>query len=386
VEDLVPKMLPLSTVQKVLQNLLTEGVAIRDMRSAARKPRAARAIAERKSAAAATPPGAATVEPPRAWAQDLTDHVIREIQSMRGTLESQLAALFFGDARAAGARAPLFNHMLAAGFSAGFARELLLDLPPLAQDRSSLESAMRSLAARLTTSSTEDEIVKKGGVYALIGPTGVGKTTTTAKIAARCVVRHGVENVALLTTDSYRIAAHEQLRVYGRLLGLPVHTIRDAEDLQTTLAELHARRVVLIDTIGMSQRDRMVAEQSAMLKEGGAEVRQVLLLNATCSAETLHDVVRAYGAGAVRDCIITKADEAATLGAPLEVALRERLVVHYIATGQRVPEDLRSAEALYLARTALDAAAESLNSRMSESLIAVAAAQPAARVATTGAA
>jgi flagellar biosynthesis protein FlhF len=310
---------------------------------APRKSRRAKPIARERAMRDAPASGRGEARQVR-WAQELAETVIREIHSMRGTIESQLAALAFGDPRAAAARGPLLSAMLGAGFSAAFARELLLDLPAGSSQQTHRDWMRAQLAARLATPAGEDEIVKRGGVYALVGPTGVGKTTTTAKIAARCVVRHGAENVALLTTDSYRIGAHEQLRIYGRILGVPVHTVRDASDLQATLAPLRGRHIVLIDTMGMSQHDQMVAEQCAMLAGSACEVKKLLLLNATCSADTLYDVVSAYRGGSAQECIITKADEAATLGAALEVAMRERLVVHYLANGQRVPEDLSPAE------------------------------------------
>ena len=111
----------------------------------------------------------------------------------------------------------------------------------------------------MNTIESEDEILEKGGIYALVGPTGVGKTTTTAKLAARCVIRHGAENLALVTTDGYRIGGHDQLRIYGKILGVAVHAVNDAKDLPVVLAELRRKHMVLIDTVGMSQRDPMVA-------------------------------------------------------------------------------------------------------------------------------
>ena len=140
----------------------------------------------------------------------------------------------------------------------------------------------------------EDAILDRGGVFALVGPTGVGKTTTTAKLAARCVMRHGPEKLALITTDAYRIGGHEQLRIYGKILGVMVHSVKDEADLRIALKELRNKHTVLIDTIGMSQRDQMVTEQVAMLTESGANVKRLLCLNATSTNETLNEVVRAY--------------------------------------------------------------------------------------------
>jgi flagellar biosynthesis protein FlhF len=190
----------------------------------------------------------------------------------------------------------------------------------------------------LLVASEANDIVTKGGVYALIGPTGVGKTTTTAKLAARAVVRFGADKVALLTTDSYRIAAYEQLKIYGKILGVAVHAVKDADDLRLTLSALRHKHLVLIDTVGMGQRDQRVGDQAEMFDAAG--VQSLLMLNATSSGDTLEDVVRMYRNDRVIGCIATKLDEAASLGTVLDVAVRHRLVLHYMANGQRVPEDL----------------------------------------------
>jgi flagellar biosynthesis protein FlhF len=182
----------------------------------------------------------------------------------------------------------------------------------------------------------------------LIGPTGVGKTTTTAKLAARCVIRHGADKVALLTTDSYRIGGHEQLQIYGKLLGIPVRSIKDTDDLQLTLSELKDKHMVLIDTVGMSQRDQMVAEQAAMLSNCGSDVKRLLLLNATSNGNTLDEVVSMYQSKGIHGCIITKVDEAVSTGVVLDVVIRHKLALHYVSNGQKVPEDLHSADAQHL--------------------------------------
>jgi flagellar biosynthesis protein FlhF len=189
-------------------------------------------------------------------------------------------------------------------------------------------------------------------VYALVGPTGVGKTTTVAKIAAECALRFGPEQVALVTTDTYRIGAIDQLGIYGRILSAPVFAIRDETDLRQTLANLRARRLVLIDTIGMSQRDQRLAEQVALLAGAGRPVHRVLLLPAVAQPSVLDDVVRAYRGAALAGCILTKVDEAPSLGGALDALLRHRLTLHYVANGQRVPEDLHRPSPLYLVERA----------------------------------
>jgi flagellar biosynthesis protein FlhF len=284
--------------------------------------------------------------------EPVAQSIISEIQSMRGMLEEQLATLAWGDMqRREPGRAKILRVMLGAGFSPSLSRQLLDKLPACSDHEESMKWTQAALARNLHTVAA-DEIIDRSGAYALIGPTGVGKTTTVAKLAARCVVRHGADKVALLTTDSYRIGGHEQLRIYGKLLGVPVRAIKDAEDLQLTLSELRNKHMVLIDTVGMGQRDQMVAEQVAMLSNCGCEVKRMLLLNATGSGDTLDDVVRAYQGNGLQGCIITKVDEAVSLGVVLDAVIRHKLALHYVANGQKVPEDLHSVNAEHLLRRA----------------------------------
>jgi flagellar biosynthesis protein FlhF len=180
----------------------------------------------------------------------------------------------------------------------------------------------------------------------------VGKTTSVAKLAARAVVRFGASRVALLTTDSYRIGAYDQLRIYARILGVSVHAVRDTNDLVATLDALSGRHLVLIDTIGMSQRDRMVAEQAATLAAAG-RVKRLLLVQATTNTPTLDQIVGAYKQLGIDGCILTKADEAGCLAPALDTIIRHELTLHFVTDGQRVPEDLRLPDAAALVREAL---------------------------------
>ncbi len=278
----------------------------------------------------------------------LARDVINEIQTMRHTLEDQLATISWGNfTKGQPGKMKVLRAMLGAGFSPLLSRRLVNKLSTNLNYSQSLKKAMSALAANLHTAAS-DEIIEKGGVYALEGPTGVGKTTTTAKLAARCVMRHGADKVALLTTDGYRIGGHEQLRIYGKLLGIPVRSIKDTEDLQLTLSELTNKHMVLIDTVGMSQRDQMVDEHIAMLNNCGTEIKRLLLLNATSSGDTLDEVIAAYQSSGIHGCIISKADEAVSLGTALDVVIRHKLILHFVADGQKVPEDIHSANTDYL--------------------------------------
>lgn len=272
------------------------------------------------------------------------------ISALRGALETRMDGLLWGGRQGPGrepAGAALFRSLLDAGFSTKLVRTLVERLPQGLSTEAAQSWARNELVTHLPVVRSEDEFLA-GGVYALVGPTGVGKTTTLAKLAARCVAREGREQVAMLTTDLFRIGALEQLQIYGRLMGVPAHSVRDAGELRRILAELGNRKIVLIDTTGISQRDRLVAEQASMLCNAGKPVRRLLVLNAASQGDTLDEVAHAYRNGVGEDvagCIITKLDEATRLGAALDTAIRHRLPIHYMSVGQKVPEHMELARA-----------------------------------------
>ncbi|MFM0201017.1 flagellar biosynthesis protein FlhF [Paraburkholderia fungorum] len=289
--------------------------------------------------------------------QVVNDTVMSELSSMRGMMEEHFAGLLWGDRqRRSPARAALTKHLFAAGFSAQLVQMMVDNLP---DDVDTMDGGMawvRSvLESNLPVMEDEDALMERGGVFALMGPTGVGKTTTTAKLAARCVMRFGASKVALLTTDSYRIGGHEQLRIFGKILGVSVHAVKDGGDLQLALSELRNKHIVLIDTIGMSQRDRLVSDQIAMLCRAGQPVQRLLLLNATSHGDTLNEVVQAYQRAPDKQplagCILTKLDEATNLGGVLDTVIRYKLPVHYVSTGQKVPENLYVATKKFLIKS-----------------------------------
>ena len=275
--------------------------------------------------------------------------VMSEIRAMRGMLESQLAEIAWGSQqKREPAKAMLMREMLSAGFSASLSRYLTERMPANEKQENAMNWMRSILARNLNVLDNENEILERGGVYAMVGPTGVGKTTTTAKLAARCVMRHGAGKLALITTDGYRIGGYEQLRIYGKILGVMVHSVKDETDLRIALDELGSKHMVLIDTVGMGQRDKMVAEQVAMLQGVGTKVKRLLCMSATSNGETLNEVVRSYMGDGLAGCIITKLDEAATIGSVLDVVIRQKLSLYYVANGQRVPEDLHVANQHYL--------------------------------------
>jgi flagellar biosynthesis protein FlhF len=290
--------------------------------------------------------------------QVVNETVMSELSSMRGMMEEHFAGLLWADRqRRSPARASLTKHLFAAGFSAQLVQMMVDNLPAEIDNMEGGMGWVRNvLESNLPVMENEDALMERGGVFALMGPTGVGKTTTTAKLAARCVMRFGASKVALLTTDSYRIGGHEQLRIFGKILGVSVHAVKDGADLQLALAELRNKHIVLIDTIGMSQRDRLVSDQIAMLCRAGQPVQRLLLLNATSHGDTLNEVVQAYQRAPdqqpLAGCILTKLDEATNLGGVLDTVIRYKLPVHYVSTGQKVPENLYVATRKFLIKSA----------------------------------
>ncbi len=273
----------------------------------------------------------------------------REVRMLRALVEGQLAGLAWGDvARREPNRAEVMKRLLASGFSPALTRQLLDRMPAEDGLEKSLKWLRTALAHNLKSVAQGQDPVERGGIYALVGPTGVGKTTTVAKLAARAVLKHGASKVAMITTDSYRIGAQDQLRIYGRILGAPVFAARDENDLALTLLDHTDKHIILIDTMGMSQRDRRVTEQINMLCGSELQVRRLLLLGAPSQGITLEEVVRAFGGPGLDGCILTKVDEALSYGPVLDAVIRHQLKVHYVTNGQRVPEDLHMANAMYL--------------------------------------
>jgi len=270
--------------------------------------------------------------------------MMQEIRNMRSMIESQLTEISWATIQHRDpVKSNTLGKLLSAGFSSALSKQLAENIPAKQSEASAIKWVQTVLTKNLNAIENESEILDQGGVFALIGPTGVGKTTTTAKLAARYVMKHGTEKLGLISTDAYRIGGHEQLRIYGKILGVVVHTVKDEADLKIALNELKGKHTILIDTVGVSQRDSMVAEQVALLSSAGTKIKKLLCLNATNTGETLMDVFRAYKARGLDGCIMTKVDEAITIGSVLDVVIREKLKLYYVAHGQRVPEDITTA-------------------------------------------
>lgn len=266
-----------------------------------------------------------------------------ELKKLRDMLENQLSGLAWGDMnRRYPQRADLMQRLMKIGLSASLCKEITDQISDDLDIDRLWGRALALLADR--TPIAENDLLTDGGVVALVGPTGVGKTTTIAKIASRYTLRHGNRDVALVTIDNYRVGAYEQLRTYGRILDIPVKNADSKKELQQVLKDLKGRRLILIDTAGMGQHDHHLINQAGIL-DGDDSIKTSLLLSATTRLSGLEDIIQAFDIFKPRDCMFSKVDEATSMGNLLSVVIKHHLPVSYVSDGQQVPEDLQRARA-----------------------------------------
>jgi len=289
------------------------------------------------------------------WSQEPTLIQMRkEISGLKDMLENQLSELAWKDMKHN--NTPVQSQLLQRHLHLGIQIDLAKKLVSQVHTGDDLESAWRhslgALAQKIDIH--EDDIINSGGIYALVGPTGVGKTTTVAKLAARCALKHGAKNVALITTDCYRIGGQEQLRTYARILGVPVRVAKTHQELANALNDLIDRRFILIDTAGMNQRDIQLAEKFSVLKQQSPKIKNILTLSATTQASVLNDIIATFSHLELSGCILTKTDETNSLGGAISALIRHRLPLAYVCNGQQVPEDLSLARPNRLVKQAND--------------------------------
>ena len=281
------------------------------------------------------------------------EDMMSELRQVKGLIEERFGALAFMEKlNRQPAQARLAQKLLDAGFSPALIRKLGDSLPMDVADETGWAAGV--LERNLVTAEHESPLEDQGGVYALVGATGVGKTTTTAKIAAAFAAKYGANNLGLITLDAYRIGAHEQLRAYGRILGVPVHTAHDRASLEDLLDLLAGKKMVLVDTAGMAQRDTRTRELLEMVSHRA--IRKLLVVNAASQGETIEDVLLSYAASTCAGIVLSKVDEAVKLGPALDALIRMKLKVIGVANGQRVPEDWHRLSANALVQRSLRAA------------------------------
>ena len=275
-----------------------------------------------------------------------------ELKTLRRMLETQLAQLAWNDLAR---RAPVHTEMLRELTEIGIAHELAAEVMTHVPGGVELTQARRLAIAFLAQCVlvTGDRWLENGGRIAFVGPTGVGKTATLAKLAVRWVLRHGARDLALVAGDNVRIGAHDQLQALGRLVGAAVYPLEDFAGLPKLLARIGRHRLILIDTPGSSQRDALLAGRLAGIAAAGRELHTTLVLAASTQAGAVAETVQRFAPAQPTSCVLTKMDEATSLGGMLSVLVRAHLPISYVSEGQRVPEDLRPARALELVSSAV---------------------------------
>lgn len=295
------------------------------------------------------------------------DKLHQEMAAMRQLLQHQVSGLMEQEAnRRDPVKSILLKGLENVGFSQEISQQLALDVTANMTVEQAVHAVQNTMSRRVLT--TNDDILAHGGVVALLGPTGVGKTTTVAKLAARCAMQYGSDKIAMITTDCYRIGAYEQLNTYGKILGCPVKVAKDAQQLADALYQCRDKRLVLIDTAGMGQRDIRLSEQlSTLVNSSHVNIRSYLVLPATAQRKVLEDAVVQFRKMPLVGCIITKMDEAVGAGDVLSVAITHSLPLAYLTNGQRVPEDIGAADSKSLINSVIEQLGQAENCSLSSS-------------------
>ncbi|HTU68639.1 MAG TPA: flagellar biosynthesis protein FlhF [Steroidobacteraceae bacterium] len=315
-------------------------------------PRARRASSQLSEQIA---PAAALVPADAPLAADETQGALAEMKDMRRMLEAQLATLAWNDmSRRSPIQAAMLKELAQLGITQDLANSLVRKLPAGLNFSAARRFALATIARTIQT--TGDRWLEKGGVVAFAGPAGAGKTTLLAKLAARWVLRHGPRSVAIVSADSVRIGAHEQMHMLGRLLGVTTHNVYDVAELPELLYELRSCRFVMIDTAGTSPRDPELARRLRLLNQLQASIETSLVLPASTQAGAIDEVIQRFALAKPSSCVITKVDEAVSLGGVLSALIRHKLPAAYLSDGQRVPEDLSPARSHTLVSRAVEIA------------------------------
>lgn len=264
-----------------------------------------------------------------------------EVKSLRKLLEHQISGLMWQEVeREEPIRAFIIKILQQAGFSEVIADQLALCIPEDCSPSEAWINLKEVIAEQLDVGN--DDIIQKGGVISLVGATGVGKTTTIAKLAAQFALENSPESMVLITTDTYRIGAHEQLSTYGKIMGCSVKVAHSEEELSDLLSKFKDKKLILIDTAGMSQRDIRLHEQLDKLINSNHDfnINNYLVLPANAQRRVIEETVQQFNRVPIKGAIITKLDESLALGEILDVILLNSLPISYVTYGQRVPEDI----------------------------------------------
>jgi flagellar biosynthesis protein FlhF len=283
------------------------------------------------------------------------DHAMAvELSALKDMIEERFNTLaWLGSSKQNPIQSNMMLKLIRSGYSPSMARAVLEKLPAEASPADAVRWVMEVITRNLRVSAPGGSLGEEGGVIALIGATGVGKTTTAAKLAAQCARQYGAGSVGLITLDSYRVAGYEQLRTYGRMLGVVAHLAHDRSALADLLGLLANKRMVIIDTAGLGQRDQRIQDMLDMLDM--PKVKKTLVLNAGSHGDTIDDVLNSFKARSLHGVVLSKVDEAVKLGPAIDSLIRHQVVLRGVANGQRVPEDWQSPDAAAMVRISMGA-------------------------------
>ena len=315
-----------------------------------------------RTAAAAAPARPAVAPPvarpaPRPVARDAaapigTRSIVDELHAMRDLIEDRFNTFaWLNQAKQHPIQSNLMLKLMRAGYSPTLSRTILEHMPETLGAPEAMHWMLEAIERNLKTSTPDNSLLAEGGIHALVGATGVGKTTTVAKLAGLCARAHGPASVGMITLDTQRMGAHEQLREHARSMGLVAHLAHDRAALQDLLGLFANKRMVLIDTSGLAPRDLGKEDALSVLDLPG--VRRLLVLNAGAQGDSLDQVVAAFRTDGVQQAVFSKIDEAVKLGPALDVAIRHQLLLRGVTHGQKVPDDWADADAPELVRQSM---------------------------------
>lgn len=284
---------------------------------------------------------AKTAEKQSSLADNLLMEMSKELKSLRSAMDSKLSSVNWGAmSQTNPVRADLLQRLAGMSISRKLSVKIANHFNSHTDPELVFSQAQELLVKVLPVA--DDDLLQHGGIAALVGPTGVGKTTTIAKLAAKFILKHGPRQVALITTDNYRIGAHEQLNTYGRILDVPVRVASSAAELRALINSFSDKRLILIDTAGMSQRDMKLVEQINTLQQSGLDIKSYLVMSAATEYKAMNEIIRAFQVFEPQASILTKLDEAVTMGSAISSIIEHSLPLSFIADGQQVPEDMHT--------------------------------------------